>query len=189
MPCNFFPWGYVKLKVYANNPTIFEDLKTNIRTEEKEEEGKTRRRLQHQTNTIIFFAISLFSWGRKTTTLNSADISTILLLSSDLATIFTNFVFFQYQTFICWSLIRNKDFIRVLRNCRICLLSRKELSRIFPTLSKSTRGKETRRAVLRVNNSPGGKRINHWLKFRADRCNLYRHFVWWMRLYDVPNYL
>lgn len=30
-PCDFFLWGYVKSKVYANNPRTIEDLKTNIR--------------------------------------------------------------------------------------------------------------------------------------------------------------
>lgn len=31
-PCDFFLWGYVKSKVYANHPITIADLKTNIRT-------------------------------------------------------------------------------------------------------------------------------------------------------------
>jgi hypothetical protein len=31
--CDFYLWGYLKGKVYANNPKTLEDLKENIRTE------------------------------------------------------------------------------------------------------------------------------------------------------------
>jgi len=31
--CGFYLWGYLKGKVYANNPKTLEDLKENIRTE------------------------------------------------------------------------------------------------------------------------------------------------------------
>jgi len=31
--CDFYLWGYLKGKVYANNPKMLEDLKENIRTE------------------------------------------------------------------------------------------------------------------------------------------------------------
>jgi len=31
--CYFYLWGYLKGKIYANNPKILEDLKENVRTE------------------------------------------------------------------------------------------------------------------------------------------------------------
>ena len=31
--CDFYLWGYLKGKVYANNPKTLEDLKENIQTE------------------------------------------------------------------------------------------------------------------------------------------------------------